>query len=214
VGAAAEDGSISAECEEGVVTETRTRLQPGARRTELVSVASRLFRERGYHAVGMRAIAEAADIQAASLYHHFSSKEEILLESIYVVDRDFVADQLPILAGEGTHRERLDRFVGEHVRHLGLHRDAWWVAGRELRALSREHLAEVQRHRRTYQHAIADFLAAGTAAGEFDCPDPRLTALAVLDMINGPNEWWEPGGRLSVDELTARYTALVVRLVT
>jgi AcrR family transcriptional regulator len=191
----------------------RARTRSGARRAELVAVASRLFRERGYHGVGMRAIAEAADIQAASLYHHFASKEELLLESIYVVDRDLVVDQLPLLEGEGTYRERLARLVRGHVRHIGANRDAWWVAGRELRALSPEKLDEVQVYRRRYQHALGEFLAAGTAAGEFACEDPRLSALAVLDMINGPNEWWEPRGRLAIDELAARYAALALRLV-
>ncbi|MDT7702859.1 MAG: hypothetical protein QOJ30_5184, partial [Pseudonocardiales bacterium] len=58
------------------------RTRSGARRAEIVALASRMFRERGYHAVGMRAIAEAADMQAASLYHHFRNKEELLLEAI------------------------------------------------------------------------------------------------------------------------------------
>ncbi|GAA4542467.1 TetR/AcrR family transcriptional regulator [Pseudonocardia xishanensis] len=185
----------------------------GTRRAELVAVATRLFRERGYHGVGMRAIAEAAHIQAASLYHHFAGKEELLLESIYVVDRDLVVDQLPLLEGSGTRPERLQELVEGHVRHIGTNRDAWWVAGRELRALSPERFDEVQVYRRRYQHAIAEFLAAGTAAGEFDCPDPRLSALALLDMLNGPNEWYEPGGRLDIDELAARYVDLALRLV-
>jgi TetR/AcrR family transcriptional regulator, cholesterol catabolism regulator len=196
------------------VTETRAPAPPGSRRAELVVVATRLFRERGYHGVGMRAIAEAAHIQAASLYHHFAGKEELLLESIYVVDRDLVADQLPLLGGPGTFRERLRRLVDGHVRHIGANRDAWWVAGRELRALTPEKLDGVQVYRRRYQHAIGEFLEAGTAAGEFDCPDPRLVSLALLDMLNGPNEWYEPGGRLSMDTLAARYQDLALRLVS
>jgi TetR/AcrR family transcriptional regulator, cholesterol catabolism regulator len=192
---------------------TETARVPGARRAELVAVATRLFRERGYHGVGMRAIAEAANIQAASLYHHVSGKEELLLESIYVVDRDLVVDQLPLLEGSGSFRERLARLVDGHVRHIGANRDAWWVAGRELRALPQSRLDEVQVFRRRYQHAIGEFLEAGTAAGEFDCPDPRLCSLALLDMLNGPNEWYEPGGRLDMDTLAARYTDLALRLV-
>lgn len=190
------------------------RTRSGARRAEIVALASRMFRERGYHAVGMRAIAEAADMQAASLYHHFRNKEELLLEAIFVVDRDLVVDQLPILDGEGDHRERLARLVRGHVLHVGANRDAWWVAGQELRALSPEKLDAVQVYRRRYQHAIADFLTAGVAAGEFACPDPRLTALAVLDMLNGLNGWFTPRGRLGISELADRYAELAVRLVT
>jgi hypothetical protein len=32
-------------------------------------------------------------------------------------------------------------------------------------------------------------------------------------MIIGANEWWEPAGRLAIDELAARYAALALRLV-
>jgi AcrR family transcriptional regulator len=157
--------------------------------------------------------ARSGDMQAASLYHHFRNKEELLLEAIFVVDRDLVVDQLPILDGEEDHPERLARLVRGHVLHVGANRDAWWVAGRELRALSPERLDSVQVYRRRYQHAIADFLAAGVAAGEFACPDPRLTSLAMLDMINGLNEWFAPDGRLEISELADRYAELAVRLV-
>lgn len=181
------------------------------RRAELVALAGRLFRERGFHGVGMRAIAEAAGIQAASLYHHFRNKEELLLETIYVVDRDMVVEQLPILDGHGTHRERLARLVHAHVLHIGANHDAWRVAGRELRALSADHLDLVQGYRRRYQHRIARHLADGVRAGEFVCADPRLATLAILDMINGPNEWYEPEGRLTIGEIADAYADIVVR---
>lgn len=186
----------------------------GARKAELVALASRLFRERGYHGVGMRAIAEAADMQAASIYHHFRNKEELLLEAIFVVDRDMIVDQLPILDGPGTHRERLSRLVRGHVRHIGANRDAWWVAARELRALSPERLDTVQVYRRRYQHRIAEHIADGARAGEFDCADPRLATLAILDMINGLNEWFDAAGRLTIEEIADRYAELVIRQLT
>ena len=185
----------------------------GARRAELVALAARLFRERGYHGVGMRGIAEAANMQAASLYHHFTNKEELLLEAIFVVDRDLIVEQLPLLDGPGTYAERLARLVRGHVVHIGTNRDAWWVAGRELRALSPGPLATVQEYRRRYQHRIAEFIADGVRAGEFSCDDPRLATLAILDMVNGPNGWFRPTGRYPIDELGDRYAGMVLRLL-
>jgi AcrR family transcriptional regulator len=184
------------------------------RRAGIVSVASRLFRERGYHAVGMRAIAEAASMQAASLYHHFRNKEEILLEAIFVVDRDLIFDQLPLLGRPGSCRERLVRVLRGHVLHIGHNRDAWWVASRELRALSPEKLESVQHYRRQYQNAIAELIAEGVRAGEFACEDPMLVTAAILDMINGLNVWYTPNGRYTIDELADRYSALAAQLVT
>ncbi|MFC4948246.1 TetR/AcrR family transcriptional regulator [Pseudonocardia sp. GCM10023141] len=185
-----------------------------ARRSELIALASRLFRERGYHGVGMRALAESAGIQAASLYYHFRNKEELLLEAIFVVDRDLIVDQLPMLDGPGTHAERLARLVQAHILHIGANRDAWWVAARELRALSPEKLDAVQVYRRRYQHRIARHLAEGTIAGEFVCTDPRLSTLALLDMINGLNEWFNPQGRLTIEDIAGSYAELAVRQLT
>jgi AcrR family transcriptional regulator len=184
-----------------------------ARRAEIVALAARLFRERGYHGVGMRGIAEAANMQAASLYHHFTNKEELLLEAIFVVDRDLIVEQLPLLDGPGSYADRLARLVRGHVVHIGKNRDAWWVAARELRALSVERLAAVQVYRRRYQRRIAEFIAEGVRAGEFACDDPRLVTLAILDMVNGPNEWFRPTGRYRIEELGERYAALVLRLL-
>jgi AcrR family transcriptional regulator len=183
------------------------------RRPEIVALASRLFRERGYHAVGMRAIAEAAQMQAASLYHHFRNKEELLLQAIFVVDRDLIVEQLPLLEGPGSHIDRLARLVRAHILHIGQHRDAWWVASRELRALSPDHLEAVREYRRRYQRRLAEFITDGVARGEFACADPRLTTMAILDMLNGLNEWYAPSGRFSIAELADRYATMALRLL-
>jgi AcrR family transcriptional regulator len=41
------------------------------RKTEIVNVSARLFKEKGYSAVTMRDIAQAMDIKAASLYNQY-----------------------------------------------------------------------------------------------------------------------------------------------
>jgi TetR/AcrR family transcriptional regulator, cholesterol catabolism regulator len=51
------------------------------RREEILRVATALFADRGYGATGMRDIADAAGVLAGSLYGHFASKTEILLEA-------------------------------------------------------------------------------------------------------------------------------------
>lgn len=47
-------------------------------REEILDAAAELFTEKGYAATSTRAIAESVGIRQASLYHHFSTKHEIL----------------------------------------------------------------------------------------------------------------------------------------
>ncbi len=61
------------------------RAQPPAeesndRRQEILLVAADLFARRGYDAVGVRQIADAAGILGGSLYHHFPSKRDLYVE--------------------------------------------------------------------------------------------------------------------------------------
>jgi len=51
-------------------------------RTDLISAATKVFAARGYRAASLRDIAEAAGIQRGSVYHHVTSKEELLLEGM------------------------------------------------------------------------------------------------------------------------------------
>jgi AcrR family transcriptional regulator len=48
-------------------------------RTRIVDAALDLFAEQGFHGTSMREIASAAGLTGGSLYHHFDSKEDILL---------------------------------------------------------------------------------------------------------------------------------------
>ena len=52
------------------------------RRQQLLQVATTLFVQKGFAATSMSAIAAAAGLQKASLYHHFCSKESLLLEAV------------------------------------------------------------------------------------------------------------------------------------
>ncbi|MEV0569130.1 helix-turn-helix domain-containing protein [Dactylosporangium sp. NPDC050588] len=56
------------------------RLPAGTAREEILDAAAELFSERGYAATSTRMIAEMVGVRQASLYYHFSTKEQILAE--------------------------------------------------------------------------------------------------------------------------------------
>src|SRR5215208_6559935 len=59
-----------------------------ATRAELVSVARRLFAERGYAGVGTEEIVRTAGVTRGALYHHFASKRELLAAVYEQVERE------------------------------------------------------------------------------------------------------------------------------
>lgn len=185
--------------------------KPVSRSDEILAVAAQLFYQHGYNAVGMRMIADAAGVRPASIYHHFASKQEMLYNLTLEVTRDFIDEHLLILSGDGHPADRFERLVSLHIQYFWAHRFSMSVGLREMRNLSPENFAEVRQVRLRYQHGIRDFIAAGVASGAFVCEDPQLVGLAVLDMINGVNGWFNEQGRYSIEQLADSHARMIVR---
>jgi AcrR family transcriptional regulator len=181
-----------------------------ARSEDIVAAAAELFARNGYNNVGMRAVADAIGIRGASLYHHYSSKEEILYAIALSVTREPVEHHLPLLDAPGTPGERLAALVRAHLEHLSRRRVEHLVGLHEMSSLTLEHRQEIDEYRRYYQRRVHDVVAAGVRSGEFEVEDVHLAALAMLDMLNGISRWFSERGPLTVDQLADRYVTLIV----
>ncbi len=140
-------------------------------------------------------------MRGASLYHHFASKEEILYAICLTVTEEPNEQNLPLLDAPGTPAQRLAALVRGHLHHLHRRRTEHIVGLHELAALTPEHRAVVDEHRRYYQRRVREVIAAGVAAGELTVPDPRLAAVALCDVLNGLSSWFRENGELSLDEV-------------
>ncbi|GAA1922514.1 TetR/AcrR family transcriptional regulator [Streptomyces sodiiphilus] len=63
----------------------RRERKKAATRRKIADTALRLFLERGYDAVGIRDVAEEADVAVTTVFSHFASKEALVFEA----DGDF-----------------------------------------------------------------------------------------------------------------------------
>jgi AcrR family transcriptional regulator len=187
---------------------TRGATGPGGRRAQIVAAAARFFADHGYHTVGMRDIAEAVGMRGASLYNHFSSKEEILYAIALKMTKEPLEKHLPVLDAAGTPTTRLRALIRTHIRNLGENRVEHLVSLREFTALTPEHRATVQDHRKYYQRRVRDVIAAGVAAGELHVANPGRAAVALLDMLNGISWWLRED--YDLDELIETYLQLAL----
>ena len=71
------------------------------------STALRLFRERGYAATTMRAIAQEAGVATGNAYYHFASKDHLVQELYLDVTREQAARSKAVLAQGGDLTARL-----------------------------------------------------------------------------------------------------------
>lgn len=174
--------------------------------------ALRLFAQSGYAAVSMRQIAAEVGVRAGALYLYTPDKQTLLF--------DLMCDHLDTLLaawkkarGGDTPLERLETFVRFHVDYHIDRRDAVFLAYMELRNLTPENFAEVERRRSLYESELRDILAEGEASGSFRLDDVHVTTMALIAMLTGVNTWFSERGRLSREDVQAIYLDLTRRMV-
>lgn len=84
----------------------------------IFEAADELFCESGYDGVSIRDVARHADVNKASVFYYFSSKEklfEAVLSNYYESHRRALTD---VLDNEGTVRERMHRLIDAYWRFM------------------------------------------------------------------------------------------------
>ncbi|TWG99359.1 TetR family transcriptional regulator [Mesorhizobium sp. J18] len=167
----------------------------------------------GYEAVSMRQLAAKVGVQAAALYRYYPTKEELLFSLMREHMEGLLAAWQSVRPLSDDPAERLAAFVRNHIRFHVARRHSTHVNNMELRSLSREKLSQVLKLRSAYEKELRQILREGAETGRFSIDDTVLTAMAIIQMITGVIVWFRPDERLSVEEVTATYHKLTMRLV-
>jgi AcrR family transcriptional regulator len=89
------------------VTEHELTSRAAQTRSAIVTAALQLFRENGYDATTMRAIAAAAGVSIGNAYYYFGSKEELIREFYERSQAEHAAAAQPVLETETAFAARL-----------------------------------------------------------------------------------------------------------
>lgn len=177
---------------------------------EIRRAAVRLFARLGYHATSMRAIAAAAGVQPAAIYHWYASKEAILVE----LQDDFM-EQLTekvLAAVERQQRPalKLAAAVREHVVFHGLHPRWAEVTDSEIRALSDDARRALVAQRDAYQARFKEMIRDGIRDGSLRTSEASVATYAIILQCTGVDLWFDPDGPLSIDDVAELHVELVL----
>lgn len=179
-------------------------------RDDILEAAAQVFRQKGFHGASMNDIAEAVNLQKASLYHHVSSKQEILFE---LLDRalELLLDRIaPIAVQAIPADERLRQMIREYLRILAENTDLSAVLLFEHRSLEgRQHARHVP-NRDKFESLWRSVLADGVRTKKFQCEDIALATRAILGILNWTLTWYRPNGDLRIDQIADQYSDLLL----
>lgn len=190
------------------------RMSP-SKEQEIIAVAARLFKEKGYRATTLEDIAAAVGMLKGSLYYYIRSKEELL----YLVVRDPIRQAYQKLE-EIVHstvpvQSKIAQAIGNHMTLFHQHYPHIAVYLHDYHHLMeqlQQNIIETPKH---YQRLWAELLQQGVEAGELRSDlDVKVAGYAILGMCNWVYRWYNPHGTLSAEKVADIFTALILEGLT
>lgn len=192
---------------------TKKKTKADHSRERILDAAARLFRDRGYNSVRLTDIAAEAGLQKGSLYYHFASREEIVVEVLNIgVDRVFeaVTGHLANLPTATSPRQRMVIAMEVHLR-LALQQDDYIAANLRTYPLLPDVIRKCHAPvRQKYSDLWRAMLEAALAAGELRRDlDLAVLRMVLLGSVTWSTEWYRSDAPLSIEQIARQMTSVL-----
>ncbi len=167
----------------------------------------------GYHGATVRSIAARSGLSVPGLYHHYASKQQMLLT---ILERTMAELLARGRAARAEGRDPVERF-GFLVEHLALfhtHRcELGFVGASEMRGLDEPGRRAIAAMRTTQQRMVDEEVDAAVRQGHFRDDHPLEAARATVTMCTALAHWWRPDGPFNAEETAEQYVGFALALM-
>ena len=184
---------------------------PQSAKGRLMRAAAHLFKTKGYERTTVRELGAAVGIQSGSLFHHFKSKEDILLgvmEETIIIN---MARMHEALSQANSSENSLLALIQCELDSV--HTDtgeAMSVLVYEWRSLKQEKQKYILQLRDEYETLWLNTIKQSIAEGKID-QDPFILRRLLAGAIGWTTTWYRPDGDLSLEALAAQTLKLAIK---
>jgi|ERR1043165_979312 AcrR family transcriptional regulator len=173
--------------------------------------AQRLFRERGYAAIGMRELAKEVGIEAPSIYNHYKSKDDLLREICFDMAEQFFAAFDVATGPQKANYEQLRAAIKSHINVISSNLEASEVFFNEWMFLEQPNLGKFKKLRHEYEMKFRDIIEKGVKKGEFKKGNPKLISFTIFSALNATYELYNSNEKLSAEQLAEDISELLLK---
>ena len=175
----------------------------------ILRTAARIFAEKSYHSTSMRDISRETNVSLAGLYHYCKSKEELLF---LIQDNCFgrVLERLEQrLEGVEDPITKLSIFIENHLSFFAANMSEMKVLSHEAESLRGDLYTHVSTRKDKYTRLARQILRDVQTSRENQQPvDLTVATYALFGMMNWIYNWYDPSGKLTVNDLAQHLTQL------
>ena len=176
----------------------------------ILKKAAQMFREKGFAATSMRDLAETVGIEAASLYNHIRSKNEMLESICFDVANRFTIFMDELESGNQGTIKKIETLLRFHIKQMIETFEEVIVCDREWKHLDEPYLSNFHNQRRSYRKRFAAIIEDGIAKNEIKKIDAPTAVLIMLHSVNGIESWHRSTAKINAKELEDNMVLIMV----
>ena len=154
---------------------------------------------------------DGVGILKGSLYHHLKSKEDLLYLVVKEPIAEIYAAMAEIADSDLPATDKLRRAILAHLEGFDRHYPHLSVYLREREEMKRLYRQRLDLSPKQYEGHWQKILREGIKSGAFRPDlDVKVVSYGLLGMLNWAYKWYDPQGRLSVQEVAEQFTSLAL----
>lgn len=181
-----------------------------SRREQIINTAETLFKKKGFMATTMRDIAAKEGVEAASLYNHIKSKDEILESICFRMAEQFLTSIGEVNDIYFNSEEKLRIAIKSHVKIITSDLNASAVFLHEWKHLRKPKLSKFKEMRNRYEMAFRAIIQNGEDENIFQTVDKKFAVLTILSALSWITEWYKSEGKMTPDEISEHLSDFIL----
>lgn len=171
------------------------------------------FVELGYHDAAIRDIAQRAGLSVPGVYHHWHTKQDLLVALLDLTMDDPLTRARAARAEVDGPVARFTRLVECLALYHTHRRELGFIGASEMRSLEEPNRMRIAAARQEMQHMVDDEVVEGCRRGLMTTPLPKEAARAVVAMCTALSQWSPPAGPSWPETVARQYVEFALDVV-
>lgn len=183
------------------------------KKEQIIDTTLEIVKKKGFSRITMEEIAAELELTKGSLYYYFKNKSDLLFQCHkHILQQGMGEFETALYSGDDIE-EILREIVDIHLEKTIKERETFNLLISPKDYFNQEQCKQIVVVRNQYESYFVKVFERGVAEGKFNCKDITMAKLFILGGMNWIQQWYNPNGRLSKEEIKALYYEYTMKIL-
>lgn len=184
-----------------------------AKKEQILLSAITIVNRRGFDGTTMEEIAVELNMTKGSLYYYFKNKSDLMFQCHNLVFSKAKEELKSELVDKHSAEEIIRNMISIHIEFAIEEKETFNMLIEPSQVFSGEQLSKVLKVRKEYTSLFDKAIEKGVTSRVFNIGDQVIVRMMIMGAMNWIQQWYQPGGRLSKEDVKQHYGDYIMKLL-